>query len=125
MKEPNTASQPDDSELSAWLYAPLILFAGTAVLPFILGGTSAQWTDLLLMMLVCWYLFYWIKVPWEIFHASRQRRVSARTQEALRNAKKDSNEELIREAAIVELRRMELGSLLLTLAAPVIGKASR
>lgn len=65
-----------------------------------------------------------MRVPWDLYYSSRRRRKQAVVALAASKNKKDGpvNEELrLKEAAVSELRRMELVSLIMTLAAPWLG----
>lgn len=96
------------------------------------GGTAAVWTDILLLvrrgiqlvslqltrkqMLVCYYLLQLVKVPWALYYASRAKRMAY-------SASHEGSE--LSSQAARDLRKTELGALLLTLLAPFLGSYSK
>ncbi|KAJ9063375.1 hypothetical protein DSO57_1000702 [Entomophthora muscae] len=110
----------DNSGLAIW---PILL----AVLPPTLSfffGMDDFWSDTFLLLLVLYYMYSLIQVPWDLYQASRQRRVvnpidtlAFQTDEGPEAAAVEA----ARYEAAVQLRRQEMFAFLLVLCSPLIG----
>ncbi|CDW97443.1 hypothetical protein, partial [Sporisorium scitamineum] len=124
--------------LGGWHLAPL----GVALAPplgALLGGHSDAWSDAILLILASFWLYQFLRVPWDMYHASRTRHVLTHdqdeedeTEEAKQMLSEGSpsvpkspaekaEQAQARHAAAAELRRSELLSLVFCVLSPVLG----
>lgn len=120
-----------------WHYAPLAV-ALAPPLGALLGGHSDAWSDAILLILASFWLYQFLRVPWEIYYASRTRHILSHDQaeeeaefadeapgdSSPTPSKKpsDSAEQMeARRAAAAELRRSELLSLIFCILSPLMG----
>ncbi len=114
--------------LSGWHYAPL----GVALAPplgALLGGHSDAWSDAILLILASFWLYQFLRIPWEIYYASRTRNVLSHDhdedeidQDAPPKSTPETTEQKeARAAAAAELRRSELLSLIFCVLSPLLG----
>ncbi|CBQ69001.1 related to TRX2-thioredoxin II [Sporisorium reilianum SRZ2] len=124
--------------LGGWHFAPL----GVALAPplgALLGGHSDAWSDAILLILASFWLYQFLRVPWDIYHASRTRHVLTHDQDEEDDA--EETEQMLsegapsaptspaekaeqaqaRRAAAAELRRSELLSLVFCVMSPLLG----
>ncbi|CAG8434274.1 1769_t:CDS:2 [Ambispora gerdemannii] len=104
---------------STHAYSWPILFAIIPPMGALVYGKSDVWSDFLLLLLIAFYLYNIIKVPWELYYAARSRRVI--NENALAGQTADSALEVRRAMAARELRRAELYALGLVIASPMFG----
>lgn len=121
-----------------WHMAPLAV-ALAPPLGALLGGHSDAWSDAILLILASFWLYQFLRVPWEIYYASRTRNVLTHDQEQ-EYSEPANNENLdgspsptsgkpaetleqieARRAASAELRRSELLSLIFCVLSPLMG----
>ncbi|KAF8939406.1 hypothetical protein EDD21DRAFT_377421 [Dissophora ornata] len=107
----------DPSDYSSGTHSWPILFAVTPPLGALVFGKSDIFSDILTLLLITFFLYYIIKVPWELYYAARTRRVLLTEN----SAPVDSALEQRRKSAAASLRHQELLSLLLVFASPLIG----
>ncbi|SNX87059.1 related to TRX2 - thioredoxin II [Melanopsichium pennsylvanicum] len=121
--------------LGGWHYAPL----GVALAPplgALLGGHSDAWSDAILLILASFWLYQFLRVPWDIYYVSRTRHVLTHDQDTFCP---DSTDEMSppdtapasssqtpeqiapRNTAASELRRSEFLSLVLCILSPLMG----
>ncbi|SPO30682.1 related to TRX2 - thioredoxin II [Ustilago trichophora] len=118
-----------------WHYAPL----GVALAPplgALLGGHSDAWSDAILLILASFWLYQFLRVPWEIYYVSRTRHVLTQDPDESEQAEEAPSDgsppsprtpaETIeqieaRRAAAAELRRSELLSLIFCVLSPLMG----
>ena len=128
---PTVAEEAEEFAFSLTHYLP-VLVACIPPIGAVFGGTAAVWTDILLLvrcgmnpvslqlihkqMLVCYYLLQLVKVPWALYYASRAKRMAY-------SASHEGSE--LSSQAARDLRKTELGALLLTLLAPFLGSYSK
>ncbi|GAA5932645.1 hypothetical protein JCM1841_000321 [Sporobolomyces salmonicolor] len=107
---------------SGWHHVPLILVA-LPPLGAIVHGRAENWSDAIILILICFYLYQLIKVPWEIYYASQARYVLPQAGAAPDDATfvEDPLVSAQRDASAAALRRNELFSLLSTMLVPAIG----
>lgn len=105
---------------SAGAYSWPILFAIVPPLGALLWGTAEAWGDFLLLVLISYYLYNFIKVPWELYHAAVSRRQQYNSAGIVSDKATDAKQEQRRQQAAAELRRQELASLLLVVASPFL-----
>ncbi|GAA5949791.1 hypothetical protein JCM21900_004201 [Sporobolomyces salmonicolor] len=107
---------------SGWHHVPLILVA-LPPLGAIIHGRAENWSDAIILILICFYLYQLIKVPWEIYYASQARYVLPQARAAPDDATfvEDPLVSAQRDASAAALRRNELFSLLSTMLVPAIG----
>ncbi|ORY88903.1 hypothetical protein BCR35DRAFT_208464 [Leucosporidium creatinivorum] len=98
-------------------HLPLILVA-LPPLGAIIHGRAENWSDALILLLVCWYLYQLVKVPWDLYYASHGRVVlhTAEPSEGYDPALLAQ-----RQHSISVLRRVELVSLASTFVTPAAG----
>ncbi|CEH11806.1 hypothetical protein CBOM_07201 [Ceraceosorus bombacis] len=103
------------SALGGWHYAPLLI----ALIPpagALLGGKADAWSDAVLLILSAFWLYQFLRVPHDIYHAARTRRILAA------DSHEDSSEVSVQQLeAIAELKRTEAISLFACVASPVAG----
>lgn len=131
MAEFEAAQKAASEGLGGWHYAPL----GVALAPplgALLGGHSDAWSDAILLILASFWLYQFLRVPWEIYYASRTRQILSHDQEEedeVEEGEQDTpktpaeSEDQIkaRRSAASELRRSELLSLIFCVLSPLIG----
>ncbi|SPC63248.1 related to TRX2 - thioredoxin II [Ustilago sp. UG-2017b] len=121
-----------------WHYAPL----GVALAPplgALVGGHSDAWSDAILLILASFWLYQFLRVPWEIYYASMTRHVlthdadeqeqAEESEDADRDTSRGAKKKLVeshqhikaRQAASAELRRSELLSLIFCVTSPIVG----
>jgi len=102
-------------------YLPLIV-AVVPPLGAVLHGRAEAWTDALILLLVAFYLYQVVRVPWELYYASRTRRIN-QAASVLTDNDSDTPESVKkrRKAASAELQRNELFSLALCVVSPFLG----
>ncbi|KAK9899799.1 hypothetical protein P389DRAFT_4196 [Cystobasidium minutum MCA 4210] len=104
-------------------YLPLIV-AVVPPLGAVLHGRAEAWTDFLILLLVAFYLYQIVRVPWEIYYASRTRRLNA-SSVVLTEQEEDSlvpeQIKLRRKAARAELYQNELFALAFCVLSPFVG----
>ncbi|CAO1637239.1 unnamed protein product [Parajaminaea phylloscopi] len=108
--------------LGGWHYAPLVI----GVLPplcSIFGGNANVWSDAILLVLATFWLFQTLKIPHDIYHAARTRRILQDDQLAeVRGESEDSPERTRRRLlAIAELQRAEVVALAACVLSPLVG----
>lgn len=84
---------------------------------------TLAWTDALILLIVAFYLYQVVRVPWELYYASRTRRI-AESVASLSGSSESLVSEKIRRrrgAAAAELRNQELLALLLCVISPFLG----
>ncbi|KAF9433283.1 hypothetical protein BGZ76_009662 [Entomortierella beljakovae] len=108
--------EPDySSDAHSWP----ILFAVIPPLGALVFGKSDIFSDILTLMLIAFFLYNIIKVPWELYYAARTRRIVLSAVSV--NANADPVLEMRRENAAASLRRQEFISLLFVLSSPFLG----
>ncbi|KAI1310568.1 hypothetical protein EDD11_003683 [Mortierella claussenii] len=110
----------DPTDYSSSAHSWPILFAVIPPLGALIFGKSDIFSDILTLMLIAFFLYNIIKVPWELYHAARTRRVLL-TSVSANAAPVDPVLEQRRQSAAASLRRQEFISLLLVLASPFLG----
>ncbi|KAG0007284.1 hypothetical protein BGZ80_004860 [Entomortierella chlamydospora] len=113
-------SATHDSGYSNDAHSWPILFAILPPLGALVFGKSEIFSDILTLTLIAFFLYNIIKVPWELYHAARTRRVLL-TSVSANAAPLDPVLEARRQNAAASLRRQEFFSLLLVLASPFLG----
>ncbi|GAC77631.1 hypothetical protein PANT_27d00045 [Moesziomyces antarcticus T-34] len=120
--------------LGGWHYAPLAV-ALAPPLGALLGGHSDAWSDAILLILASFWLYQFLRVPWEIYYASRTRQVLAHDEEQeeddvasegttprpTHTSAESRQQNETRQQAAAELRRSELLSLLFCVLSPIMG----
>ncbi|KAM0788397.1 hypothetical protein ACM66B_001535 [Microbotryomycetes sp. NB124-2] len=99
---------------------PLLLVA-LPPLGAIIHGRAENWSDAIILILACFYLYHLIKVPWDIYYASHGRLVLAGTEPKPGEEGYDPETAAKRDQSIRVLRRAELTSLLATMLVPAAG----
>ncbi|KAK4051837.1 hypothetical protein OIV83_002542 [Microbotryomycetes sp. JL201] len=99
---------------------PLLLVA-LPPLGAIVHGRAENWSDAIILILACFYLYHLIKVPWDIYYASHGRLVLAGTEPKPGEEGYDPEQAAKRDQSIRVLRRAELTSLLATMLVPAAG----
>ncbi|KAF9288432.1 hypothetical protein BGZ88_008181 [Linnemannia elongata] len=109
----------DQSDYSNGAHSWPILFAVIPPLGALIFGKSDIFSDMLTLILIAFFLYNIIKVPWELYYAARTRRVLLTN--ASIKASLDPVLEQRRQSAAASLKRQEFFSLLLVLASPFLG----
>ncbi|KAK4058414.1 hypothetical protein OIO90_000572 [Microbotryomycetes sp. JL221] len=99
---------------------PLILVA-LPPLGAIIHGRAENWSDALILIMCCFYLYHLIKAPWDIYYASHGRVVLAGSESRPGEEGYDPDLAAKRDRSIRVLRRAELTSLLATMLVPAAG----
>ncbi|KAF9116904.1 hypothetical protein BGX27_008988 [Mortierella sp. AM989] len=113
-------TNPHESEYASSAHSWPILFAVIPPLGALIFGKSDIFSDILTLILIAFFLYNIIKVPWELYYAARTRRVVLSSVSA-NAAPLDPVLEMRRQNAAASLRRQEFFSLLLVLASPFLG----
>ncbi|SCV67864.1 BQ2448_5475 [Microbotryum intermedium] len=103
-----------------WHHLPLFL----VVLPplgAIIHGRAENWSDGIVITIVCFYLYQLIKVPWDIYYASHARVVLDAALPKPGQEGYDPQQAERREYSVRQLKRTELLSLLATMLVPAAG----
>ncbi|CCF48688.1 hypothetical protein NDA11_005429 [Ustilago hordei] len=137
-KEFQVAQNAARDAFRGWHYAPL----GVALAPplgALVGGHSDAWSDAILLILASFWLYQFLRVPWEIYYASMTRHVlthdadeqeqAEQCEDADRDTSRGTKKKLVeshqhieaRQAASAELRRSELLSLIFCVTSPIVG----
>ncbi|RKP05682.1 hypothetical protein THASP1DRAFT_32478 [Thamnocephalis sphaerospora] len=77
-------------------------------------GTAQGWSDSITLVLIGIYLYYLVKVPWELYYAAQ---INTATRDAARNVSATPAQ----RDALARLRKQEQLSFILVLVAPLIG----
>ncbi|CAG8733986.1 9601_t:CDS:2 [Dentiscutata erythropus] len=115
---PELIRDPTSESFSTHTHIWPIVFAVVPPMGALIYGKSDVWSDFLLLLLIAFYLYNIIKVPWELYYAARSRRV---INENLPGQTADPAQEAQRNQAAKELRIQEMWALLLVVASPIIG----
>ncbi|GAA5859308.1 hypothetical protein JCM8547_001976 [Rhodosporidiobolus lusitaniae] len=112
----------EQEQQSGWHHLPLVLVA-LPPLGAIVHGRAENWADAILLLLVCFYLYQLIKVPWEIYYLSHVRRVLPSSPSPSSPSSPSFTDPLSssRLTSTEALRRAELSSLLFTFLVPALG----
>ncbi|KAK3830662.1 MAG: hypothetical protein J3R72DRAFT_455699 [Linnemannia gamsii] len=116
-ERPRSGAYDSASDYSNGAHSWPILFAVIPPLGALIFGKSDIFSDMLTLILIAFFLYNIIKVPWELYYAARTRRVLVTNVDP----KTDLVQEQRRLSAAASLRRQELFSLLLVLASPFLG----
>lgn len=110
----------ETEKTEGWHHLPLLL----VVLPplgAIVHGRAENWSDAIILVLICFYLYHLIKVPWDLYYASHGRHVIHATMPTDGAPPEDPLVSERRLSAASILRRTELLSLAFTLIVPALG----
>ncbi|KAF9124085.1 hypothetical protein BGW39_008479 [Mortierella sp. 14UC] len=118
-ERPRSGAYDPSSDYSNGAHSWPILFAVIPPLGALIFGKSDIFSDMLTLILIAFFLYNIIKVPWELYYAARTRRVLL-TNVGVK-APLDPALEQRRQSAAASLRRQEFFSLLLVLASPFLG----
>ncbi|KAF9902879.1 hypothetical protein EC991_004391 [Linnemannia zychae] len=118
-ERPRSGAYDPSSDYSNGAHSWPILFAVIPPLGALIFGKSDIFSDMLTLILIAFFLYNIIKVPWELYYAARTRRVLLTNVSA--KASLDPALEQRRQSAAASLRRQEFFSLLLVLASPFLG----
>ncbi|KAG0221819.1 hypothetical protein BGX31_009541 [Mortierella sp. GBA43] len=110
----------DSSDYPSGAHSWPILFAVIPPLGALIFGKSDIFSDILTLLLIAFFLYNIIKVPWELYYAARTRRVLLSSVSA-NSPPLDPAQERRRQSAAASLWRQEFLSLLLVLASPFLG----
>lgn len=122
-----------ENVLGHWHFAPLLI----AVLPpvgAVLGGHADAWSDAILLILASFWLYQFLRVPHDMYHAARTRRILRADADERDEAEGAVNEESDparqqefsrrrreRQEATLELQRAEMLSLIFLVLSPLAG----
>lgn len=119
--------QKPENVLGNWHFAPLLI----AILPplgAVIGGQADAWSDAILLLLASFWLYQFLKVPHDIYHAARTRRIlqadvdDQDDQEAGNDSAGNvAQRRQERAVAAAELRRAEMISLIALILSPLAG----
>ncbi|SCZ93050.1 BZ3500_MvSof-1268-A1-R1_Chr6-2g08429 [Microbotryum saponariae] len=104
----------------AWHHLPLFL----VVLPplgAVVHGRAENWSDGIVITIVCFYLYQLIKVPWDIYYASHARVVLDAALPKPGQEGYDPQQAQRKDFSVRQLKRTELLSLLATMLVPAAG----
>lgn len=104
-----------------------ILIAVIPTLGAFFAGSAEIWSDFIMLLLILYYVYKWLTVPWTYYENARSRRLIHDS--AFSKSKKDANNDTDtslsdadaakREAITAELRRHELAGLIWVILSPV------
>ncbi|CAD6918037.1 unnamed protein product [Tilletia controversa] len=110
-----------------WHYVPLII-ALVPPLGTFLGGHADTWSDAILLLLSTFWLYQWMRVPWDMYALSRTRRILAADEEEEEDEQDTTLSEQERQArhrarlySLTELQRTEYVCLLACMGSPFLG----
>ncbi|ORE03326.1 hypothetical protein BCV72DRAFT_233212 [Rhizopus microsporus var. microsporus] len=126
-KPPTPSSVGDD--FSAAVSWPILL-AGVPTLGAFFAGSSEIWSDFIMILLILFYVYKWMTVPWSYYESARIRRVihqqssvelkaGPKTEEAAYLHKLQTEREK-QQSIHAELRRHELAGLVWVVLSPLI-----
>ncbi|GAA5877724.1 hypothetical protein JCM16303_000217 [Sporobolomyces ruberrimus] len=120
---PSKQAQHEIESSNAWHHLPLALVALPPLLS-IIHGRAENWSDAILLLLVAFYLYQLVKVPWEMYYTSHTRIVlpsSLTSSSSSTSLPEDPNLVSLRAQSRSTLRRTELVALLSTALVPMLG----
>ncbi|KDE03251.1 hypothetical protein MVLG_06245 [Microbotryum lychnidis-dioicae p1A1 Lamole] len=103
-----------------WHHLPLFL----VILPplgAVIHGRAENWSDGIVITIVCFYLYQLIKVPWDIYYASHARVVLDTALPKPGQEGYDPQQAERRDYSVRQLKKTELLSLLVTMLVPAAG----
>lgn len=109
-----------EKESNSWHHLPLLLVALPPV-GAIIHGRAENWSDGLILVLIGFYLYQLIKVPWDIYYASHARIVLHPSEPKPGEQGYDPELAARRDQSIRVLRRSELSALAATMIVPFVG----
>ncbi|KDN42188.1 DUF1000-domain-containing protein [Tilletiaria anomala UBC 951] len=110
----------DGVSLFSWHTAPLAL-ALAPPLGALLGAKAEHWSNAILLFLASFWLYQFIRVPWDMYYAARTRKVLHADMVADEQQNETPEQRQTRLAATAELHRAELVALVWCIASPVAG----
>ncbi|KAM3588782.1 hypothetical protein VKS41_001220 [Umbelopsis sp. WA50703] len=120
-------SAPEKESVSATVSWPIAL-AIVPTLGAFVAGSAEVWSDLIMVLLILYYTYKWVTVPWNYYEGARSRRIL--NQNAQLQTPHNSNDEKkamdIKRKTMVarELRQHELAGLLLVVLSPILAGLS-
>ncbi|GAA5939698.1 uncharacterized protein JCM15063_005263 [Sporobolomyces koalae] len=113
-------SHHEAEQTNAWHHLPLALVALPPLLS-IIHGRAENWSDAILLLLVAFYLYQLVKVPWEMYYASHTRVTLPQSVTGESSVDSDPLAKRERDASAAALRRNEMVALLATAVVPAVG----
>ncbi|KAK0548682.1 hypothetical protein OC845_003471 [Tilletia horrida] len=121
------AAAAADSAFGGWHWAPLVIALAPPI-GTLLGGHADAWSDAILLLLGTFWLYQWMRVPWDMYALSRTRRILQADEEEEEDEADEEMSEQERQArhrarlySLTELQRTEFLSLLGCMSSPFIG----
>ncbi|KAI9316900.1 hypothetical protein BX666DRAFT_1947820 [Dichotomocladium elegans] len=120
-----TESTDNANGFSASVSWPILLAVVPTVGAFFTGSTDA-WSDFVVILLILYYVYKWMTVPWSYYESARSRRlIHQRSNPPVvdnddAESKKKLSEYLHRQSISDELRRHELAGLVWVVLSPIL-----
>ncbi|KAG0175316.1 hypothetical protein DFQ30_009588 [Apophysomyces sp. BC1015] len=108
----------DGGEFSTSISWPIIVALVPALGAFF-AGSADIWSDFILVLLILYYVYKWLTVPWAYYESARSRRILHQNTSQL-DDKKQLAEYERRQVMAQELRRHELVGLLWVVISPAV-----
>jgi len=116
-----------ESAFGGWHWAPLVIALAPPI-GTLLGGHADAWSDAILLLLGTFWLYQWMRVPWDMYALSRTRRIlqaDEEEEEDEQDTELSDQERLARQRArhysLTELQRTEYMALLGCILSPFVG----
>ncbi|KAK9722074.1 hypothetical protein K7432_002961 [Basidiobolus ranarum] len=118
---PRRSDVPEIERFSTSKYSwPIFLVIFPPIIS-IFYGDAQTWSDLLLLVLVGFYLYLVIKVPWELYFVARKKTMNMVSLAGTFIEPGDAAQEVIRFEAEKKLRRQERLAFVLVIISPMLG----
>ncbi|ORX96046.1 hypothetical protein K493DRAFT_259983 [Basidiobolus meristosporus CBS 931.73] len=115
------AEVADQEQLAATSHSWPIFLVILPPVVSIFFGDAQTWSDLLLLVLVGFYLFLVIKVPWELYFVAKKKRVNLVSQAGVYTEPGNAAQEALRFEAERKLKRQERASFFVVILSPMLG----
>ncbi|KAE8217663.1 hypothetical protein CF319_g8298 [Tilletia indica] len=121
------AAAAAQSAFGGWHWAPLVIALAPPI-GTLLGGHADAWSDAILLLLGTFWLYQWMRVPWDMYALSRTRRILQADEEEEEDEEDTELSEEERQArhrarlySLTELQRTEYLALLCCMLSPFAG----
>ncbi|KAK0537230.1 hypothetical protein OC834_000892 [Tilletia horrida] len=123
----NRAAAAAGSAFGGWHWAPLVIALAPPV-GALLGGHADAWSDAILLLLGTFWLYQWMRVPWDMYALARTRRILQADEEeeddeedTTLSEQERGARQRARQYALTELQRTEYFALLGCMLSPFVG----
>lgn len=121
-----TSASTDDAETNDQFSPTLtwpILLAVVPTLGAFFVGSAELWSDFIMLLLILYYVYKWLTVPWTYYESARSRRAihdSVLTKSKMENPVSSDIDLIKSESIATELRRHEFAGLIWVTLSPVL-----